>query len=157
METLQILNVAPTKSNIADYVGKIKATIDNGEANPLDLIVQLEGVKSICEEARKAIEENILNELSKYGKGEKVVFGGAEIEPAQVGTKYDFTVCGDTELEELEKQFAEIDAKLKARKEFLKTVPSTGLDIADRTSGEMICIYPPAKQSKDGFKIKLGK
>jgi hypothetical protein len=45
---------------------------------------------------------------------------------------------------------------VKARKEFLKTVPLSGLEILTK-DGELVTVYPPAKSSKSSFKVSLPK
>jgi len=48
-----------------------------------------------------------------------------------------------------------VDEALKARKEFLKTVPIEGLTVVDTASGETVTVYPPSKSSNSSYKVSL--
>jgi hypothetical protein len=82
---------------------------------------------------------------------------GVKFANAEVGASYDFTKCADPVLAELEEDARQISEKVKARKEFLKTVDPTGLVITSKVSGETIEIFPPSKTSKSSFKTTLPK
>jgi hypothetical protein len=90
--------------------------------------------------------------------GEKDVFKslrGVKFEVAETGTSYDFTICGDPTLVELEEAAKVAAEKLKERKEFLKKVPAEGTDLL--IGDELVKVFPPAKSSKSSFKVTLPK
>lgn len=72
---------------------------------------------------------------------------GATFKKTEVGVKYDFSQTGDSKLQELEAAAKAATDALKARQDFLKTVPCTGLIVTDETTGETYTVYPPAKSS----------
>lgn len=97
----------------------------------------------------------IREEVGKYGKTYTTP-RGVKFELAETGSSYDFSQCNDPELALLEQQAEEHAKKLKERKEFLKTVPTKGLEIHSG-DGELIKIYPPSKSSKSSYKVSLPK
>jgi hypothetical protein len=97
----------------------------------------------------------IREEVGKYGKTFTTP-RGVKFELAETGSSYDFSQCNDPELASLEQQAKEFSEKLKERKEFLKTVPSKGLEIHSG-EGELVTIYPPSKSSKSSYKVSLPK
>ena len=105
--------------------------------------------------ASKIFSEYALNELSKYGKG-VTTQSGTKIELAEVGTKYNFENCNDEILNTLNDKLEAIEILIKERKDFLKTLPSAGMDIIT-TDGEVVKIYPPYKTSTSSFKTTISK
>jgi hypothetical protein len=82
---------------------------------------------------------------------------GVKFTLAEVGTAYDFSQCNDIELEKLESKAKEAADMVKVRKEFLKTVPPSGLLVTDKETGDTYEVFPPAKSSKSSFKVTLPK
>jgi len=103
----------------------------------------------------KAFSEYALSEISKYGKG-LTTSAGTKIELAEVGTKYNFENCNDEILNKLNDQLESIETLIEERKDFLKTLPSSGMDIIT-TDGEVVKIYPPYKTSTSSFKTTISK
>ena len=117
----------------------------NGDSN-----AKIEGDKEFVSFLRDEIERN--GEKGKYTTGR-----GVKFEVAETGSSYDFSQCNDPELAELEEKAKIAADAVKARKEFLKTVPAAGIEMLDRSTGEMITVYPPSKSSKSSFKVSLPK
>ena len=103
----------------------------------------------------KDFSEYALSEISKYGKG-LTTSAGTKIELAEVGTKYNFENCNDEILNKLNDQLESIETLIEERKDFLKTLPSSGMDIIT-TDGEVVKIYPPYKTSTSSFKTTISK
>lgn len=121
---------------------------------------QINGDSAAKIEPDKEFIEYLREEIIKQGSGgDKAEFKtarGVKFTLAEVGTAYDFSKCNDQELCDLEVAAMNAANELKKRKEFLKTVPQSGLDIITK-DGEAIKIYPPAKSSKSSFKVSLPK
>lgn len=109
-------------------------------------------------EPDKEFVEYAREEIQKQGNGgDKAEFKtlrGVKFTLAETGTSYCFDQCNDPELLELEELSSFYANKVKERKEFLKTVSVSGLDILTK-EGEVIKIYPPSKSSKSSFKVSL--
>lgn len=105
----------------------------------------------------KEFIELVREEIGKHPKGKFTSARGVTFETAETGTAYDFGKCDDPVLVQLEADGAAITERLKARKEFLKTLPLEGLDVLDKDSGEVTKIFPPSKSSNSSYKITLPK
>lgn len=81
---------------------------------------------------------------------------GTRIELAEVGVRYDYSVCQDTMLIELLAEQERIDELIKERQTFLKTIPVSGLDIVT-TEGELARIYPPSRSSSSSIKTTIAR
>jgi len=97
----------------------------------------------------------IREEIMKHPKGVFTTPRGVKFEAAETGTQYDFSKCNDPILASLEAQHEQIAEQLKARKEFLRTLPIEGLTVVDEETGEGSKIYPPSKSSNSSYKVTL--
>ena len=104
----------------------------------------------------KRFIECLRDELQK-SSGKLKTNNGVSIEAAEVGTKYDFSNCGDPVLIRLEQSAAKISEQLEQRKAFLKTVDTSGYIITDEETGETTKVYPPSKTSTSSYKVTIAK
>ena len=124
MSNIQLLRETASVAVLAQSA--INAVVE-GEIDPIVAHI------NICkmEAAIKAFKENeqvrdiTLRELAKYGK--KQSFGDCTLEEAEVGVRYDYSGCNDSFLEELYQTRRALDADIKEREAFLKTLPSSGI------------------------------
>ena len=133
----------------------LQEIFDNGKI--IEAAEALTIMENFAKELRgnKQFTDYVLDEVSKNGK--QLETQSAKIELAETGVKYDFSKCGDFIFDQLSQQLESIEAQLKERKEFLKTVPSSGLSILDETTGQVNTVYPPSKTSSSTYKITLKK
>ena len=132
----------------------INELMDSGRI--LEAAEALSIMEKFIEEVRssKAFTDYIREEVSKNGK-EITNSSGAKIELAEVGTKYDFSQCGDPLLPQLMAKFETAKAMLDERKSYLKSIPSAGIDVL--IEDEVVKLYPPSKSSSSTYKITLAK
>jgi hypothetical protein len=72
-----------------------------------------------------------------------------------VGTKYDYSQCGDPEIDELNEKINQLKVLLEARQDFLKKLPPSGIEL--RRGDELIWIMPPSKSSTSSIKTTISK
>jgi hypothetical protein len=115
---------------------------------------------SVMENYIKAVKaderftEYVRDELAK-NKGKITTASGAKIEVMEGGTKYHFENCQDPIYSELISEQDSLNGRIKAREQFLKTIPAEGMDI--RHEDELVTIYPPYKTSTSTYKVTLSK
>jgi hypothetical protein len=133
----------------------LKEIFDNGRA--IEAAEALSVMENFIKELRanKQFSDYVRDEIAKNGK--QIETQSAKLELAETGVKYNFDNCADALYQQLEQQLQSIEADLKDRKEFLKTVPLSGLSIINEQTGEVSTIYPPSKQSTSTYKITLKK
>lgn len=146
-----------TKSGQRDLCEKILQQVENGEINPLYAAAVLKGMIESLTNALKdpRMFDGVQKEGEKFGK-EKIICQGATFSICETGVKYDFDACGDPIYNELAKQKAELDEKLKERTAFLKTIKQS-MTVVDDNTGEVASIYAPIKSSTTSFKITFAK
>ena len=129
----------------AELAARAISSVVNGEVDPITAHINI----SRMEAAIKLFKENTyvrditLRELAKYGKSHQ--FGDCRLEEAESGVKYDYSMCGDSRLNDMYKT-------LEALK-MLKKLPRTGM--ADPDTGEVL--FPPARSSKTTVKTTFKK
>lgn len=148
------LRLMPSKANeVASFSSKIIKSVQNGDANPLEVLIMLRALEAVSEMVREEIEENYVREADKHAEKKFEAFG-AIVEKCEVGTKYNFLVCKDPTFERLEVDFETAKRKLDERKEFLKTLREP-MPIGDTVTGELVTVNPPLKTSKSGVRVYL--
>ena len=127
--------------------------ITEGVIDPITAHINLSRMEAAIKQVKDngQVKEITLRELAKYGK--KQSFGDCTLEEVEAGVRYDYSLCGDSTLAELEDMKAKIDAQIKERQQMLKCIPVSGMVSPD--TGEVV--YPPAKSSKTTIKTTFKK
>ena len=155
---LPVLTSGLTKTQIKVIAQTTVNEILDGGKDIVQISEMLTKVQLLIKEMKDSSEFNdaLIYEVTKFGKG-YVTPGGTKMEVGEFGTKYDFSQCCDTMFDSLEQQQKSIDEAVKERKEFLRIVPSEGMQLLDAASGEIITIYPPSKSSSTSVKFTIQK
>ena len=138
-----------TGTGLFEYVEAVKffAALDK----------QISGDSASKIEPDKEFIDYIREQIRLNGEKETITTSrGVKFQNAETGSNYDFSQCGDPELIELEAKAKDAADALKVRKEFLKALPMSGMDIIT-ADGEAVKVYPPSKSSKSSFKVILPK
>lgn len=132
----------------------VQELLNNG--NILEAAEMISVMETFIKEVRasKDFTDYVRDEVSKNGK-DITNASGAKIELAETGVKYDYSKCGDDILISLEKQLELIEIDIDQRKQFLKTLPLSGIEIVNED--EVTKVYPPSKTSSSSYKITLCK
>lgn len=156
ISTTSILSLFDTtREERRSFVNDLVSRVANGEVNPLHAHIQVKKMEDII----KAITSNevykacILSEAEKNGKSTEIY--NAKIEITEVGVKYDYSQCGDSQLSELMKTYEETGAEIKQRETFLKSIPASGVEVLNEQTGEIEKLYPPSKSSSTSIKVSL--
>lgn len=138
--------ILETGDGLFEYIETIKffAALDK----------QIMGDSASKTEADKEFIDMLRDEIERHN-GKVITERGVVFQNAETGTSYDFSQCNDPILEMLEAEYTASANSLKERKEFLKKVPSAGLEI--RFLDELVTVYPPSKSSRSSFKVQLPK
>jgi len=143
------------KAQRATFVSDIIARLEEGSAKPLEVHLQAKAMIEIAEAliADNTYRDILLEEATKYGKA--FDYQNAKFSIREVGTKYDYSQCGDLILAELQERSERATKALKERQDFLKVVPAAGVIYVDETTGDSYKIYPPSKQSTTSVTVSL--
>lgn len=140
-----------TSSQIESFTRGIVSAVQNGEANPLNVMLQIRALQKACEEISKQIKDNVNTEADKY-PGIEFEFRGNKLVKGDVSTTYDYSASGDTIWERLKVDADTAKDKLSERESFLKSLKQP-MTIVDELTGEVVTIRPPLKKTVPGVKF----
>jgi hypothetical protein len=151
---LGALRLMPSKaSEVANFSMQIVKAVQNGDANPLEVLVMLRSLEAVSELVREYIEDNINAEADRYN--EKIIERyGAKIEKAELGVRYNYAKSGDIEYERLKTDADTAKSRLNEREAFLKALKEP-LTLVNEDTGEIYKVCPPLKTSKTGVRVYL--
>jgi len=154
MQAIDVINLNPTtREQAVMFVEKICAEIEGGNINPLELHIKLTAMQRAIDDIKKKIADRALTEA--YTHNQKLFeTKGAKVEISELGVKYDYAACGDSEWERIDSQIFALTESRKKRETFLKALQKPEV-IANQETGEMETIQPPKKTSTTGLKITL--
>lgn len=145
--------MATTQTQIDVFSDQVINSVKSGEASALEVLIMLKAFEKMADRVLKEIRENFVNEADKYT--ERVFeFNGNKIEKAEVGTKYDYSVCNDPVYNSLSSILKNTNTQVKEREEFLKALKQP-ITILDEGTGEVVTINPPLKTSTTSLKVSI--
>lgn len=127
MEDLSVLStlrlMPETKREIQVFAENLINSVAWGDVNPLEMDGRLKAIEEMIDIVRKSPElnESLIREAMKYSS-KTFISGNFKHQLKEVGVKYDFSECNDSELEDLNRQIFELSEKKKSRENFLKSI-----------------------------------
>jgi len=143
-----------SRQNAAAFHNQVKERIKETGEGLFEYLETLKFMEKLQEAIDQEFKDMARTEIIKYGKDGFTTQRGAKFNIAEVGTKYDFLACGDPEYDRLDAELKGLQAKIKERQEFLKTIPANGVDIIF-DGGEVCHVNRPNKTSISSYRITL--
>lgn len=155
---MRIMNAADfllTKGVQAEAAGELVRSALSGDTSVMEAYAKMKAVAETIGTALKDREltEALISEVDDFGK-QRATWHGVEFQRAEMGVKYDYSVCGDSVWNELAEQKRQLEAQMKEREAFLKTITGA-IEVADAATGELLA--PPARTSSTGVKVTFSK
>lgn len=145
MEQLQIVNTKLlSRAGIQETATQIVTALDNGEVNPLDLKLAFKAIEDLGKKVKGSLDTHLVETASKYEK--TFMYKGSEFTTMEAGVKYDYSVCGHQEYNDLVSEMTRIDKRMKEIEKDLKGIKGSRTEVNEDT-GEIIKLYPPKKTS----------
>lgn len=147
METLELI-LPDTVLQKELFRASIKDKVMSGSLNPLEFYRQAKLITDCIDDLKKDsdIFDCAQTERLKYGK-EKPVINGSVVDISSRSTP-DYNSCGDPVYDDLKE-------RLKAREQFLKSLPKEGLIVTDPETGETKTIFPPIFKETSFITVKI--
>lgn len=151
-----VLALNPT--SVAEMVKQAKEAIIQGTVDPIIAHINVQKMAKIIDEYSKdkQVRRITLDALELYGQ-KTVTKGDATLEITETGTRYDYSTTGDARIAELYELKKALDADIKEREQYLKSLPSSGVSVIDPDSGEVATLYPPVKTSTTWIRTTFAK
>lgn len=168
LTTTSILSLfETTKEQRTSFVNDVVGRLMGGDVDPLKVHMQVKAMEDIITQLtssdpkkNKNIEaakqyKSVLIDAAKKMEGKTFSFHGGKFEIKEAGTKWHYDKTEDFQLSDLEAIEKEASEAVKKRQEFLKTLPSSGMDLFNEASGELVRVYPPYKTSTETVQVTL--
>lgn len=141
-----------SKASIEITALDVQSQIENGEINPLELLRTFKTLEKLIENVKPILDKAALAEAEKYPE-KTVELLGAKFTKKEGTPTYDWSVCNDEVLNELQANQKEYVEVIKKRQEFLKNI-SGSIQLVTK-EGEVVDIYPPVKSSKSIVQVTI--
>jgi hypothetical protein len=145
---LQSLN----KEAIVSQSLLVKENILNGGLGALEVLISAKKMQELgkqLEEVSRPIAEDRL----VLGRGEVYKTQSVEVIEKTIGSKTDYSNCGDPEWDSLQQALMDIKDAIKKREAFLSAITSTTTIIT--SDAEIITITPPIKSGRIGLSLTI--
>ena len=159
MKEITLFEEIPVTRTGQKELGDImKKRLADGETNPIEAVVKAKSLYEVLSLFLKDddVKRLVVNECSKYGKGETPSFSGAKVQVKETGVKWDYTDCGDLVYNSLVQQMEELKQRMKQRESYLKTITKRKTEI-DEATGEIYTILPPVRTATTSYSITYNK
>jgi hypothetical protein len=155
MNELQLLNWQPNKSEIERVATEMVQGIVDGNLQTEKALLTIRAVRMAMESAEDKIKDQVIDELHRRGKNGFDMYG-AKVNLKELGVKYDYTNCIDSEWQNLDAEIKRLTELKKERENFLKSLTKT-MTIVDEITGEVMQVHPPIRQSTTSYTITFAK
>lgn len=151
-----VQQVPLSKQGIQAFARTVIEDVEEGRINPLRLKLYIKAMEATIayiqkgDAAMPGIDEAVRNEAEKHGKSFEMA--GVKVELAEVGTKYDYSDCGDTVYERMQAELTALQEKIKQRETLLKAITDP-ISMNDEKTGEVLTVRAPLKSSTSSVKI----
>ena len=132
---------------------EIIAELRAGEIEPLKMKILMRCLESVSDRIKPLLDELARDEAEKYGEKEFTLMG-AKVRLSEVGTKYDYSECGDSTYRSLEDELSKANHAIKSRQEWLRSLDKP-ITVVNEDTGEIEQISPPVKSSKSSLVITI--
>lgn len=138
------------------FVDNVIAKIEAGEINPLTVLLQLKSMEDIIKQitSNEAFKKFAVDEAENIDS-KSFSFHNSKMEIKETGVKYHFDRTGDWIHQRIDQIEASTKEQKKQREDFLKTLPSEGMELLNEETGEMVRVYPPYKTSSTTVTVTL--
>lgn len=152
---MNIINISEkvTKDVISAYAKELIDSIYEGNVNALDIAVRVKFMEDVITSIKDKLRDSVIEQCSKYQKGEDIVHYNGEFAIKEAGVKYDYTNCNDPELNDIVKEIERLTELRKEREKFLRAI-KTSITTCCELTGEVITLFPPIKSSTTTYSIK---
>lgn len=154
MNAISVIRLLPdSKEQVENFSKQVLNTLNSGEINPLDLLLNIKGFEAVIKDVKDRLDELALIDAQKYSE-KTFDYKNAELQVKEAVAKWDFTNCGDIKLNFILKNEESIINQRKERETFLKSIKQS-MTIIDDQSGEVYEVFPPQKSSKTIVYVKI--
>ena len=141
VESVTLLNA--DKSELSEMVSIILESVDDGNADPLDILIIAKKGKYVFDALVEGMKGKVNFEDKNFTKHNVV------IRKQDTGVRYFYDGCNDTKWSEINNQILALQEQQKQREEFLKSLKGETKEFTNEDTGEVESfenpVYPPSR------------
>ena len=145
-ESINLSTIVALKGNQHIIARSLIDKVNSGEETAISMAAKAKFISDTFKEVSESIKPQVIEEVNRYGKEQVTALGGYSVTVKEMGVKYDYSNCQHPQYNRLLIELSKLEKTKKEFEEFLKSIKGH-VEIADEETGEMVTIYPPAKQS----------
>lgn len=145
-------SLATTQTQVDVFSDSIIQAVQQGEANPLEVLIQLRAMEKAIKRIIPEIKENTLREAEKYGRNFDLLGNNLKIQ--ETGVEYDYAATGDPVWAKLDSIANTAIDNRKKREAFLRTINGI-VRVTDEDTGEEIVLKPAPKTSQTTVTVSI--
>ena len=141
-----------SKEGIREAINSVKSVVLDGNVDALEVLI----LSKKIQEYGKQLEEQIrpiAEEKTRIQRGEVYSRFSVDVSEKVIGSKTDYSACGDPEWESLNATLSDIKEAIKSREAFLSAVQEPTTIVTK--DGEIVTINPPIKSGRIGLSLTL--
>lgn len=140
------------KAAIINQSQLVKANILDGNLDALEVLISAKKMQELGKQLEE-ISRPIAEDKTILGRGEIYKFKSVEIIEKTIGSRTDYSTCGDPEWESLQQALSDIKEAIKNRETFLGAIRSSTTIVTN--DGEILTINPPVKSGRLGLSLTI--
>lgn len=148
LDTTSFLKLS--KSDLKERASSAIQAVKDGWVDAIEASIMIKKTEEVLGFMKEEIKSLALSEMTEKSRSEY----GVDITKSMLGVKYDFSVCNDSQWNELNEQMVALDKLKKEREKFLKSLTKKTTVVNEETS-EIEEIYPPVKTGTEGLTLKV--
>lgn len=145
-------SLASTQTQVDVFSDQIIEAVKSGNADPLEVKIQLNAMKLASERIWEEIKGDALTAAERYGKSFELY--GNTLKIQEVGTKYDYAATGDPVWARLDAIANTAIESRKTREAFLRTINGI-VRVVDEGTGEEVELRPAPKTSQTTVTVSI--
>lgn len=141
------------KKSISDISIAIEQSVSDGHEDPLKALILAKKLQELGKSIEEKVKDFAIDE-SRLSKGEVYKTLDVEVTQRDIGVRYNFSKCGHSKWEDLNREFLKIKSEKDEIEKTLKTVTKP-LTMIDDETGEVVEINPPVRSGKTGLVLTI--
>lgn len=149
-EGLQVQSL--DKATIISQSQLVRDNIMDGNLDALEVLISAKKMQELGKQLEE-VSRPIAEDKVVLTRGEVFKWKSVEVVEKTIGSKTDYSTCGDPEWDSLQQTLADIKDAIKRREAFLGAITSPTTIVTN--DGEIITINPPIKSGRLGLSLTI--
>jgi hypothetical protein len=143
-----------SKDSIQLFANMVIDEVKEGRADALRVRALCDSMEKIAETIKTNTRDEQIRAAGLHSEDKPFEAHGCIMHLTATKTEYDYSACADEVYDRLMSIKKNLDAQIKSRQEWLKTMGSPQI-LVDEATGSQYTAYPPVKKTQMGVKVAI--